>query len=319
VEIDSRVDPELVPALELLPDADLNQETLPIIREFMEKMTAEINSQLPVVEGITQEDRLIPGPEGAPDVRIRIYKSTEQTEKLPAFFWIHGGGYVMGDIDRDDYGIKLRMKEADCITVSVDYRRAPETPFPGPVEDCYAALKWCFDHADEIGVDSSRIAIGGASAGGGLAAALALLVRDRAEMGVVFQMLIYPMIDDTNVVPANETLPDTHIWSRANNLFGWTSYLGKTPGGDGVSPYAAAFRASDLTGLPPALIVVGDLDLFVSEDIEYARRLIQAGIPTELHVYTGAYHGFNGIAPEAAVSQRCNATCTKALKKALHQ
>ena len=225
----------------------------------------------------------------------------------------------MGNLDGDDYPIKLRMKAADCITVSVDYRRAPEAPFPAPLEDCYAALKWCFEHADEIGVDSSRIAIGGGSAGGGLAAALALLVRDRAEMDVVFQMLIYPMIDDTNVAPASETLPDTYIWSRANNLFGWTSYLGRAPGGEGVSPYAAAFRASDLTGLPPALIVVGELDLFVDENIEYARRLIGAGIPTELQVYPGAYHGFINIAPEADVSQQCIAACTQALKKALHQ
>lgn len=317
MEIDSRVDPELTPALELLPDVDLNQETLEITREFMEKMTADINAQLPVVEGITQEDRLIPGPEGAPDVRVRIYKPTEQAEKLPAFFWIHGGGYVMGGLDRDDYGIKLRMKAVDCITVSVDYRRAPEAPFPAPVEDCYAGLKWLFDHADEIGVDSSRIAIGGGSAGGGLAAGLALLARDRAEMDVVFQMLVYPMIDDSNVAPADEAHPDTHIWNRAKNLFGWTSHLGKAPGGEGVSPYAAAFRATNLTGLPPALIVVGGLDLFVDEDIEYARRLIQAGIPTELHVYPGAYHGFNGFAPEAAVSRQCNTACTKALKKVL--
>jgi acetyl esterase/lipase len=292
VKIDSRVDPELVSALELMPDGVLNSDTLAIAREFMEKMTAEINAQLPVVEGITQEDRFIPGPEGAPEVRIRIYRPTEQIDKLPGFFWIHGGGYIMGDLDRDDYGIKLRMKAADCITVSVDYRRAPEAPFPAPLEDCYDALKWLFDHADEIGVDSSRIAIGGASAGGGLAAGLALLVRDRAEMDVVFQMLIYPMIDDSNIAPASDTLPDTHVWSRASNLFGWTSYLGRTPGGEEVPAYAAAFRASDLTGLPPALIVVGDLDLFVDEDIEYARRLIQAGIPTELHVYPGAYHGF---------------------------
>jgi acetyl esterase/lipase len=319
VETDDRVDPELVPALEMMPDAPLNQETLAITREFLEQMTAALNAQLPPIEGITQEDRLIPGPEGAPDVRIRIYRPTEQTKKLPGFFWIHGGGYVMGSIDRDDYGIRLRMKAVDCVTVSVDYRRAPEAPFPAPLEDCYTGLKWCFDHADEIGVDTSRVAIGGGSAGGGLAAALALLVRDRAEMDIVFQMLIYPMIDDSNVAPASEDLPDTYIWSRAKNLFGWTSYLGKTPGSEGVSPYAAAFRATDLTGLPPAIIVVGDLDLFVNENIEYARRLIQAGIPTELHVYPGAYHGFNGMAMEAAVSQQCNAACTMALEKALRR
>jgi len=317
MKIDSRVDPELVSALELYPDGVLNRETLAITREFMEKLTADVNATLPKVEGITQEDRLVSGPEGAPDVGIRIYKPTGQTKKRPGFFWIHGGGYVLGTLDGDDYGIKLRMKAADCVTVSVDYRRAPETPFPGPVEDCYAALKWMFENADALGVDSSRIAIGGASAGGGLAAGLALLVRDRAEMEVVFQMLIYPMIDDSNVAPASDTLPDTHIWNRAKNLFGWTSYLGKAPGGEGVSPYAAAYRAPDLSGLPPALIVVGDLDLFVDEDIEYARRLIQAGSLTELHVYPGAYHGFNGFAPDATVSRQCNVTFTRALRIAL--
>jgi acetyl esterase/lipase len=174
-----------------------------------------------------------------------------------------------------------------------------------------------FEHADEIGVDKSRIAFGGASAGGGLAAGMSLMVRDRAEMAPVFQMLIYPMIDDSNVAPATDTRPDTLIWSRAKNLFGWTSYLGREPGGEGISPYAAAYRAEDLAGLPPAIIVVGDLDLFVDEDIEYARRMIAAGIPTELHVYPGAYHGFNGFAPGAAVSRRCNTTCTRALRKAL--
>lgn len=317
MKIDKRVDPELVPALEVYPDGVLNRETLAITREFLEKMTADVNATLPKVEGITQEDRLVPGPEGAPDVGIRIYKPAGRAKNRPGFFWIHGGGYVLGTLDGDDYGIKLRMKAVGCVTVSVDYRRAPEAPFPGPVEDCYSALKWMFENADELGVDRSRIAIGGASAGGGLAAGLALLVRDRGEMAPIFQLLIYPMIDDSNVAPASDTLPDTYIWSRAKNRFGWTSYLGREPGGEGISPYAAAYRARDLAGLPPAIIVVGDLDLFVDEDMEYARRLIGAGIPTELHVYPGAYHGFNGFAPEATVSRLCNITCTKALKKAL--
>jgi acetyl esterase/lipase len=175
------------------------------------------------------------------------------------------------------------------------------------------------NHADELGVDRSRIAIGGASAGGGLTAGLALLARDRAETDVAFQMLVYPMIDDCNIAPASEKLPDTLIWSRAKNLFGWTSYLGREPGGDDVPYTAAASRATDVSGLPPAIIVVGDLDLFVDENIEYSRRLIQAGVPTELHVYPGAYHGFNGFVPGATISRQCNAACNQALKKALYQ
>lgn len=315
---DNRVDPELAPALELYPPTELNLENLAATREMMVKMTLEINAQLPKIEGVTQEDRQVPGPEGDPDIRVRIYKPAEQTDTLPGFLWIHGGGYVLGSIDGDDYGNRLRVKKAECVIVSVDYRLAPEHPYPAPVEDCYAGLKWMFDHANEIGVDRSRIAIGGASAGGGLAAGLALLVRDRAETDVVFQLLVYPMIDDCNIAPASETLPDTLIWSRAKNLFGWTSYLGREPGCDDVPYTAAAFRATDVSGLPPALIVVGDLDLFVDENIEYARRLIQAGVPTELHVYPGAYHGFNGFVPGATVSRQCNATCNQALKKALY-
>jgi len=260
----------------------------------------------------------VPGPSA--DLPARIYRPESAGDTAaPALIYFHGGGFVLGNIEICDPFCRALANRSGCVVISINYQKAPEHKFPIALEDCYAALKWCFEHADEIGVDSSRIAIGGGSAGGGLAAALALLVRDRAEMDVVFQMLIYPMIDDTNVAPASETLPDTYIWSRANNLFGWTSYLGRAPGGEGVSPYAAAFRASDLTGLPPALIVVGELDLFVDENIEYARRLIGAGIPTELQVYPGAYHGFINIAPEADVSQQCIAACTQALKKALHQ
>jgi len=185
----------------------------------------------------------------------------------------------------------------------VDYRLAPEHHYPAPVEDCYVALKWLLDHAEEIGVDRFRIAIGGASAGGGFVAGLALLARDRANIDIIFQMLIYPMIDDRNIAPASDLLPDTLIWNRAMNRFGWSCYLGMEPGGKDVPYTAAAFRATDVSNLPSTLIAVGDLDLFAEENIEYARRLIKAGTPTELHVYPEAYHGFNGFAPGATVSR----------------
>jgi acetyl esterase/lipase len=312
-----RVDPELRPMLELYPPTDLNLANLAAAREMGAAMTLEMKAQLPEVEGVTQEDRLVPGPAGDPEVPVRIYRPTEQDESLPGFLWIHGGGYMLGSADGDDYSNKLRVKAVGCVVVSVDYRLAPEHPYPAPVEDCYAALKWTCENADDLGIDSSRVAIGGASAGGGLAAGLALLARDRAEVDIAYQMLVYPMIDDCNIAPASEALSDTLIWSRAKNLFGWTSYLGREPGGEDVPYTAAASRATDVSGLPPALIVVGDLDLFVDENVAYARRLIQAGIPTELHVYPGAYHGFNGFAPGATVSRQCNGTCNEALKKAL--
>jgi len=187
-----------------------------------------------------------------------------------------------------------------------------------PVEDCYAGLKWLFAHADELGVDPSRIAIGGASGGGGLAAGLALLARDRAEVRVAFQLLIYPMIDDRNVTPASYAITDPRMWHRESNRLGWKAYLGREGGGADVSPYAAAARATDLTNLPPAYIPVGALDLFVDENIEYAQRLVQAGVPTELHVYPGAFHGFDLFAPSARVSKQFKGDRDDALKRALH-
>jgi acetyl esterase/lipase len=238
---------------------------------------------------------------------------------LPALLWIHGGGYVLGSVERDDLLAKHLARVGQCVVASVEYRLAPEHPFPAPVEDCYAALKWLSTHSADLGVNKSRIAIGGASAGGGLAAGLALVARDRAEVDVAFQLLIYPMIDDRNIVPASETAPDTFVWTRENNRMGWRAYLGREPGGADVSPYAAAARATDLRGLPPAYIPVGDLDLFLDENITYAQRLLTAGVPTELHVYPGAFHGFNGFVPGAEVSRRFNADRDNALKRMLHR
>ena len=260
----------------------------------------------------------MPGAKGDPAVRVRVYRPADQPGKLPALYWIHGGGYVMGDIEQDDRLMKQMVKRIGCVAVSVDYRLAPEHPFPAPVEDCYGGLKWLFRHADELGVEPSRIAIGGASGGGGLAAGLALITRDRGEVQVAFQLLIYPMIDDRNVTPASYAITDPRMWNRQSNLLGWKAYLGRDGGGADVSPYAAAARATDLTNLPPAYIPVGALDLFVDENIQYAQRLIQAGVPTELHVYPGAFHGFDVFAPSAMVSKQFKADRDSVLKRALH-
>jgi acetyl esterase/lipase len=224
----------------------------------------------------------------------------------------------MGDIEQDDRLMKQLAKRIGCVAASVEYRLAPEHPFPTPVEDCYAGLKWLSAHADELGVDQSRIAIGGPSGGGGLTAGLALLTRDRAEVPVAFQLLIYPMTDDRNVTPASYAITDPRVWHRESNRIAWKAYLGCDGGGEGVSPYAAASRATDLTRLPPTFISVGALDLFVDENIEYAQRLIQAGVPTELHVYPGAFHGFDSFAPSARVSKQFKADRDNALKRALH-
>lgn len=317
----SQVDPELLAPLEgflTFFGGGLNLHDIPAVRATSEQMTAAMKAQLPPFEGVTTEDRHVPGPEGAPDVFVRIYWPTERIGSLPALLWIHGGGYVVGNVEGDDFYVKQLVKDVGCVVVSVEYRLAPEHPFPAPVEDCYAALKWLASNATELGIKQERIAIGGASAGGGLAAGLALLVRDRAEVNVAFQLLMYPMIDDRNVTQASETVPDTLLWSRENNLIGWRSYLGGEPGREDVSPYAAALRATDLTGLPPAYIPVGELDLFLHENIEYAQRLLEAGVPTELHVYPGGYHAFDIFAPTSNVGQRFTTERNHVLKRALH-
>ena len=254
----------------------------------------------------------------SPSVAIRIYHPIAHSTILPALLWIHGGGYVFGNVEQEDLKAKYLTAMGQCITISVDYRLAPENPFPAAIEDCYLALKWLASHSDTLGIDKTRVVIGGASAGGGLASALALLARDRGEVSISFQMLLCPMIDDRNILAASESLPDTLVWTRENNRIGWQSYLGHNFGDEHLSPYAAAYRATDLRGLPPAYIAIGELDLFLNESMIYAQRLIQAGIPTELHVYPGAFHGFEMTAPDANISRRFITDYNQALKQALY-
>jgi acetyl esterase/lipase len=297
------VDPELVAILDMFPALTLTADSVVQTRAFLKEMNAQAPAGLPTFSDISVSERYVPGPQGAPDVRVLVYLPTNVSTPLPALLWIHGGGYVIGSADQDDLQVKSIVARVGCAAVSVDYRLAPETSHPGPVEDCYAALKWLHTHADELGVDTTRIAIGGASAGGGLTAGLALLTRDRNEVPLVFQLLIYPMLDDRTVTSA-EPHPYTgeYIWTPDANRFGWTALLGQEPGGTDISPYAAAARADHLEGLPPTFISVGALDLFLEEDLEYARRLMREGVPTELHVYPGAFHGFNMV-PGAQVVQ----------------
>ena len=192
----------------------------------------------------------------------------------------------------------------ECSVAAVEYRLAPEHPHPAPVEDCYAGFTWLASNAAHIGVDDARIAVGGSSAGGGLAASLTLLARDRGEMDIAWQMLIYPMLDDQNTTRSSRYVTHPKVWNREANLAGWNALLEGNAGGPDVSPYAAAARAEDLSGLPPAYIAVGELDLFLDEDIEFAQRLLAAGVPTELHVYPKAYHGSDLLAATTETSQR---------------
>ncbi len=309
------VDPEVAPLLDMFPKLELKKETLAQTRTALAGMFEQTNA--PAFPDIEVTERYVPGRDSAPDVRVLVYIPKKAPRPLAGLLWIHGGGYILGTADGEDLSVKSLVTQVGCAVVSVDYRLAPETPHPGPVEDCYAALKWIHSNAAELGVDPNRLAIGGASAGGGLAAGLGLLTRDRAEVPLAFQLLIYPMLDDrTAVTPDPHPHTGEFIWTADANHFGWSSLLGQEPGSEGVSPYAAAARAEKLEGLPPTYISVGSLDLFLEEDLEYSRRLIRAGVATELHVYPGGYHGFN-MWPEAQISKAFDRDQTAALRRAL--
>ena len=295
------VDPEIGALLAGMPGllADLDEHTLPEVRAQRLSLLAGIE----LSDDVDRRDVTVPGPEGAPDVTLRIHTPVGLEGPAPCVYSIHGGGYVFGHRSQDDLRFDRWCPMLGFIGVSVEYRLAPETPWPGPLDDCYAGLRWVFSHAAELGVDPARIGIAGASAGGGLAAALALLARDRGELHPSFQLLAYPMIDDRQQTDSSRwAVP---IWSPAHNRFGWDSYLGELAGADDVPALAAPARADDLTGLPPALVYVGTLDGFCDEDVLYAMRLYQAGVPTELHVYPGAPHAFDGFAPSSALARRC--------------
>ncbi|MBH0775293.1 alpha/beta hydrolase [Nocardia bovistercoris] len=288
------LDPEIAAAIGAFPAFELGPSTIDAVRERLRSRMAAAPDGAQLFPAVDRTERKAPGLEDEPQVRVLYYAPRERTGPAPALVWHHGGGYVMGSADDDDLTCRRIALETGAVVVSVDYRLAPESPAPGPLNDSYAVLKWLHDNAAEFGLDPTRIAVGGTSAGGGIAAALAIRARDEGDLPVSFQLLIYPMLDDRT---ARGAAPHPQIgaavWTPSDNLYGWTSYLGHEPGIDGVPAYAAPARVDDVTGLPPAFLCVGALDLFASEDIEYAKRLLEQGVPTELHVHPGGPHGYN--------------------------
>lgn len=309
------IEPDLIAMLEALPEIDFATVELPPLRDAMDQMFADV----PMPEGlpVSVERRSIPGENGAPDVDVMIYTPNIDGAPFPALLHIHGGGYVFGSAAMNEAANRARAAELGCVIVSVDYRLAPETPHPGPIEDCYAALRFLHDNAKALKIDTSRVGVTGESAGGGLAAALAVMARDKGEFPIAFQHLIYPMLDDRT---CTQTEPHPYcgefIWTADKNHFGWSAYLGHAPGGDVVKPYGAAARTEDLAGLPATFIAVGAIDLFMEEDMEYARRLTRAGVPVELHIYPGAFHGFD-MSPEAGVAAAFRHNSGDALRRAI--
>jgi acetyl esterase/lipase len=247
-------------------------------------------------------------------VSVRVHRPSPANTSSPAMLWIHGGGMVMGTAAQDDAICRRFAEELGIIVAAVDYRLAPEHPFPVPLHDCYDALLWLAGQKD---VDASRLAVGGASAGGGLAAALALLARQRGELGLALQLLAYPMLDDRTATRPDVDDRNRRLWNNKANLFGWQSYLGHPPGWGAIDGLAAPARFDDLSGLPPAWIGVGTLDLFYEEDVAYANRLRAAGVDCELDVVQGAFHGFDVIRPKSGVSQSFRSAQVTALAAAL--
>ncbi|HEX6998992.1 MAG TPA: alpha/beta hydrolase [Gammaproteobacteria bacterium] len=316
--IDQRLDPELVPGLTRVIEAGgFDLDNLGATRAALEGVWANIKAEAPPIEGVEIEERRAPGRDGAPDVPVRLFRPAGRSGPLPALLWMHPGGWVLGNPDMDHFGVAQLAKDAGCVAASVTYRLAPEHPYPAPLEDCYAALEWLVRDARALGIDPDRIAVGGGSAGGNLAASLALLARERGGPRIAYQLLIYPALDDTNVAPASDTVPENLFWSRDNSAKGWRAYLGGRFGTADVPPTAAPFRARDLSGLPPAYIAVGELDMYLDENIEYARRLIAARVPTELHVYPRVCHAIDAFAPDAAITRRFLAEQNAALAAAL--
>ena len=253
---------------------------------------------------IKEIDHSIPGPEGTPDIPIRIYMPKKRTEAAPGYVNFHGGGFIFGDLESEHHRSLLMAAEGGAVTVGIDYRLAPENPFPAAVEDCYAGLNWVAENATQLKIDLSRLAIGGASAGGNLAAAVAQMARDRSGPEIRLQMLIYPVLDDRCDTLSMKNGEDSYIITRQNVLDCWRHYLGQDQ--KNVSPYAAPARATDLRNLPTAYIMTCEHDPLRDEAISYAMRLMDAGVSVELHNYPGTVHGFDYLTPSDISTRAVN-------------
>jgi acetyl esterase/lipase len=310
-----RIDPEsLVPLAALYEALPGGFNAIPDIvarRETLYGMLAQMTADVPPNPNVSTEDVTIDGPAGA--LALRIHRPVSPAATRPGIYFIHGGGMVLGNLDTDDLTAVMLCETLGAVVVSVDYRLAPEHPYPAGPDDCYAGLQWMAAHADDLGFDPTRLALYGGSAGAGLALSTALRARDLSGPSICFVMAPYPMIDDRNETASSHAITDIGIWDRAGNIEAWGWYLG----GQDADHYAAPARAQDLTGLPATFIDVGDQDMFLDEDVEFAGRLEHAGVPVELHVYPGAYHASEVFAPTAELSQQIWANRLAALQRAL--
>ena len=299
-------DAELLPVIGALPPGMLSgfsAADIPRVRAMSAAAPSLSDAELSRGGAFEVIHQNVPGPAGAPDVPLLIMRPAAAQAPAATLYFMHGGGMILGDCRGGLGAVADSAAELGLAVISVEYRLAPETPHPGPVEDCYAGLAWAAGHAAELGLDPARLIVGGLSAGGGLAAAVALLARDRGGPALIGQWLLCPMLDDRNDTVSARQMAGVGVWDSAANRVGWSALLGDSAGGPDVSQYAAPARATDLSGLPPAFIEVGSAETFRDEDVAYASRIWQAGGQAELHVWPGGSHGFDFMAPQAAVSR----------------
>jgi acetyl esterase len=308
------IDPELADIVELIPNSDISDPVA--ARASFESMIATLASEIPRIETLEITDRLVPGWEGDPDVPVRVYQPLERTGAGPGIVMIHGGGFIVGSVETEHAGAAMLSINTGAVVVSVDYRLAPEHPYPAGVHDCYSALSFVAQSATDLGVDTTRIALVGSSAGGGLAAATALLARDQGGPAICFQMLHIPELDDRLQTVSMTTFVDSPIWNRPLAVQSWRAYLGELSGSDEVPAYAAPSRATDLSGLPPAYISTAENDPLRDEGILYGLGLLQAGVSVELHQFPGTFHG-SALVTTAAVSKRAQRESVTVLRRAL--
>ena len=289
-DLSGRIEPGTLAMLDRLARWDLTS-----VATLRASYAAVGAAPVPPDPRVRRADAVIPGVDGRPDVSVRWYRPVGAEDTLPCLLWLHGGGYIMGTLDENDDRLDLMVIELGCAVVSVDWRLAPEHPYPEGLDDAETVWRRIIEDPATFGVDADRLVVGGASAGAGLAAALCLRLREIGVPQPVLQMLIYPMLDDrelTASIRASEDPGHWGLWHLAANRLCWAAYLGSLAGSDGeVPPTAAPSRAEDLSALAPAFLAIGDVDAFLDENLDYAARLSNAGVPTELHVYPGVIHG----------------------------
>jgi len=307
-----KIRPELLPAAKMSPKVNYSRRNIWLFNLLMHLMPPSR-----VLKELHVQNVFIPRQGNRTKLRLRIYQPKSVEATTPVLLWMHGGGYIMGKPEQDDSICAQFVQELGITVVSVDYRCAPKHPFPAGLDDCYSALKWIASQSQELNVNPKRIAIGGNSAGGGLAAALAQLAHDRKEIEPAFQLLVYPMLDDRTVLRTEIDDSNNVTWTHSSNQYGWESYLGQKCGFEDIPAYSVPARRVDLSGLSPAWIGVGNLDIFHDEDITYAQRLKKFGVDCDLKVIPGAFHGFDVFDPQIPIVQEFRKSQIAALKKHL--